>query len=224
MKKSILVLICALTAICLGNYASAATYTEIGDAGQTPGDAQYTGPGGQPLSAIFGSIFSGTDADVFVINITDPANFSATTVNGTTSLDTALFLFNMNGQAVYANDDDPNGMSLGSTLPTGSQFGPMAAGLYYIAISLSGNEPVNFANQLMFTQEINSTDVRGPNSAVNGSWSDFDGNTSFPETGAYEIDFTGAQTAAVPEPTTTALLFIVIGAAAVVAVRRRRVA
>ena len=219
MKKSILVLLCILTASFLGNYASAATYTETGDAGQTPSDAQNTGPSGQPLSAIFGTIFSGTDADVFVINITDPTNFSATTVNGATSLDTALFLFNMNGQAVYANDD-ANGMSLGSTLPTGNQFGPMDAGLYYIAISLSGNEPVNFANQLMFTQEINSTDVRGPNSAVNGSWSDFDGNTSFPEMGAYEIDLTG--TAAVPEPTTTALLFFVIGAAGLGVVRRRR--
>ena len=155
-------MICALTAIFLGSYTSAATYTETGDAGQTPGDAQNTGPGGQPLSAIFGSLFSGTDADVFVINITDPTNFSATTVNGTTSIDTALFLFNMNGQAVYANDDDPGGMSLGSTLPTGNQFGPMTAGLYYIAISLSGNEPVNFANQLMFAQEINSTERPRP--------------------------------------------------------------
>ena len=80
-------------------------YTETGDAGQTIGTAQNTGPvAGQALTQILGSIGSVGDADIFMISITNAAAFSATTVNaltGTSGLDTALFLFNSSGRPVY---------------------------------------------------------------------------------------------------------------------------
>lgn len=203
----------------------AQTYTEIGDAGQTLGSAQTTGAtGGQTLNTIFGTIGSGTDADLFMITLTAPTTFSATTTfGGTTILDTALFLFNNLGQAIYTNDD-ANGVSLQSTLPGGTSFTmSLAAGTYFIGISLSGNEPINLSNQLLFAAFINgnSSSVRGAAAGVSpNTLANFNGATAFSETGAYRIDFTSTATA-VPEPSTTALCLAGI-AAAVVVVRRRR--
>ena len=203
----------------------AQTYTELGDAGQTLGTAQNTGVvGGQTLNTVFGTIGTAGDADLFRITLNAPTTFSATTTfGGTTTLDTALFLFNNLGQAIYTNDD-VSGSSLQSTLPGGTSFTmSLAAGTYYIAISLSGNEPINLNGQLLFAAYINgsSSSVRGAAAGVNPStMSGFNGATSFAETGAYRIDFTGTSTA-VPEPSTTAFCFVAAGAAAV-AVRRRR--
>jgi hypothetical protein len=183
------------------------TYTETGDAGQTIGTAQNTGVAGQALSQIFGSIGTIGDADIFKISITNAAAFSATTVNaGTgTGLDTALFLFDSNGRPVYANDDDAGGLSLQSTLPAGNALGPLSVGVYYLAISLSGDEPVNSTNQLLFATGSSTTDLRGPNPSATGPQTNFDPSLVDPgsPTGAYEIDLTGAVT--VPEPSTIAL-------------------
>jgi hypothetical protein len=207
----------------------AVTYTEVGDAGRLRNTAQPTaasqGAAGQPLTAIFGGLFGATDIDLFIINITDPANFSATTANATTGgLDTALFLFDSNGRPVYANDDEPGGASVRSTLPAGNGFSPQVAGLYYLAVSLSGAEPVNLSNVALFASFTASTEVRGPNASATGPLSNWDtsgvfaGGTTFPA--SYQIDLTGATTAAVPEPTTLALA--VIGGIGLVGFRRKR--
>jgi PEP-CTERM motif-containing protein len=200
-------------------------YTEIGDAGQTLAGAQTTGIlGGQPLNTIVGTISTGTDADLFLITLTAPTTFSATTTGGLTLMDTALFLFDGMGNAIFTNDD-ANGMSLQSTLPAGTGFTmTLGPGTYYLGISLSGNEPINQNGQLLFEAYINgdSTSLRGPASGINPSTEfDFNGNTSFSETGVYEIDLTGVETVAVPEPSTIGLF--IAGALAVgAAVRRRR--
>src|SRR3712207_1203239 len=173
----------------------AQTYTEIGDAGQTLGSAQTTGAtGGQTLNTIFGTIANPGDADLFMITLTAPVNFSATTTfGGLTTLDTALFLFNSAGQAIYTNDD-ASGTSLQSTLPSGTSFTmSLAAGTYFIGISLSGNEPINLSNQLLFAAFIggNSSSVRGPAQGVSpNTHFNFNGATAFSEMGAYRIDFT----------------------------------
>lgn len=207
--------------------ASAQIYTEAGDAGQTLGTAQNTGLlAGQPLTTIYGSLLSATDIDLFAINITAGMTFSATTLNtitGAQSLDTALFLFDSSGRPVYANDD-ANGLSLGSTLPMGNTFSPTTTGLYYLAISLSGSEPVNFANQLLFsTSGGDTTAIRGPNPIATGPLVNWDtslvngGGTTFPA--AYEIDLTSSATT-VPEPSTVALY--VAGSLFLLQLRARR--
>lgn len=210
MKQLIASTLGIAAAILLAGSASALTYAEVGDAGQSIATAQNTGVAGQSLTSITGSLLSATDIDIFAINITNYAAFSATTVNMFTGgLDTSLFLFNSAGRPVYANNDDPSGLSLGSTLPAGNALGPQSNGLYYLAISLSGAEPVNFANQLLFALAATSTTVRGPNSTATGPLANWDtsGADPFGQTfpAVYQIDLTGAQTAAVPEPSAFAL-------------------
>jgi hypothetical protein len=193
---------------------SAATFTEIGDAGQTLGSAQIinTLPGGTSLTAIFGTM-EGSGADLFQIFLTGGQTFSATTVNNTTFFDSQLFLFNSTGIGIYANDDDPNNPPQ-STLPSGISFTPSASGIYYLAISGSGYLPQSsggfifpvsggLLDQTGGTQ--NAVGPTGPGGAsALSAWS-----SASSETGSYEIDLTGAQfvsSSAVPEPATGILL------------------
>src|SRR5207237_7688478 len=76
-----------------------------GDAAAMPAGALAIGGSG-PLHTITGRL-GASDADVYRINICDPATFSATTVNGTV-VDTQLFLFRSDGRGVTADDDDPS--------------------------------------------------------------------------------------------------------------------
>ncbi|MDQ6655257.1 MAG: PEP-CTERM sorting domain-containing protein [Verrucomicrobiota bacterium] len=229
MIKRLLAAAFGITAsLTLVNTTWAVDYTEVGDAGNSYGTAQSTAASaasaGAPLNRIFGSLSAISDADIFVIYISNPAAFSATTVNsltGATNLDTQLFLFDSQGRAVFGNDDDASGTTLGSTLPGGNAFGPQVAGIYYLGISLSGNDPINFASQLMFLLPSTSTEIRQRNPNAPGSVFNFDPSRVTSTTGgAYQIDLIGAQTAFVPEPTTIALA--VFGAIGIAAVARKR--
>ena len=135
------------------------TYGEVFDAGQSISGGSYqvpTGGAGNPLTQISGSILNTSDADIFQIAIANPGAFSATTVNGLTTgngIDTVLWLFNSSGVGVIANDD-ANGTTVQSSLSSFIGSG----GVFYLAISLFGNEPVNFANQLMFASNGGNRD------------------------------------------------------------------
>ena len=217
--------ICRIAAVAVALFISAsiasAQWVEVGDAGTTVLGAQGTGSvANQPLLTISGGITPAGDADFFVINIFNPALFSATTVGGS-MLDTMLYLFDMNGNPVYLNDDATGGAGLQSLLPTGNLWGPQVAGTYILGISLSSVDPVSISNQLLFASALFSTDVRGPAPGAIGPVAGVLESSTFPEFGAYLVTLTGAQTAlAIPEPTTTALL--VTGAVgALIALRRR---
>ncbi len=201
------------------------TYAESIDAGQSinGGSYQVAAPGspGSSLTQITGSIVNTSDADIFQINILDPSAFSATTINALTTgngLDTVLWLFNSSGGAVIANDD-ANGTTLQSTLSSFLGTG----GTFYLAISLSGNEPVNFANQLMFASNGDPTAVRGPAGGVPGAQNDFDpsgvGFGAF--TGNYQIDLVGASVVPEPSVAATFILGSLVSGALFFARRRR---
>lgn len=192
----------------------AAVIHEFGDAGQSVDTAQVTAGNTLSITDIFGALPSGNDADLYIINVVDAAAFSATTVGGT-SLDTQLFLFSATGAPIFANDDDPGGLSLGSSLP-----GLLANGLYILGISLSGYDPVNEVNQLLFETSALTTDLRGPAAGLQpATLAGFDG---FPldDAGRYRIQLTGAA-AAVPEPSSV-LLAGMAGLLCLATTKRRR--
>jgi hypothetical protein len=84
------------------------SYHGGGDAGDLPATAQIvTSPDATPcetpVTRVRGDL-DASDADMYVICITDPASFSATTV-GSTGFDTQLWLFRCDGTGVVHNDD-----------------------------------------------------------------------------------------------------------------------
>jgi hypothetical protein len=204
----------------LASSAHATIINEIGDAGQTQSTAQVTRDA-DTLTDIFGSLQSSLDADLYLIRITDPATFSASTVNATGGfLDTQLFLLTATGAPLFLNDDDAGGLSLLSKLPSSSGFASLASGLYLLGVAMSGYDPVNVNNQLLFASGL-TTSVRGAASglspAILGGFSD---DTFFADLGPYDIQLTGAA-AAIPEPSIE-LMLLVGGAFCACTARRRR--
>ena len=142
--------ICLAWALVFGLSPSsvfAVPFTEVGDAGDVPGTAQTT-LGVGPLTAIVGTIGSDSDQDMFQIFISEPAAFSASTVNAGTTLsdddDTQLFLFDATGLGELANDNK-NGTAK-SLIPAGSFAG--ATGFYFLAISIFDNDPINAGGEI----------------------------------------------------------------------------
>jgi hypothetical protein len=206
MRKIFLGSIALVTILACGSVALADTWSEVGDAGNLPATAQVP-TGANPLTAISGSIASSGDADMYLIFISSPATFSATTVGTGGSLsDTQLFLFTAAGLGVYANDDDAACLCTRSMLPAGHALSPTTPGLYYLAISSFDTDPSSPGGLIFPSSPF--TAVQGPTGPGGGSavssWAGSSGS------GTYTINLTGAGFAgggtAVPEPTTMLLL------------------
>lgn len=211
----------ALATLTSAGSAHAQAYMESGDAGQTLSTAASTGSGGA-LTSVSGTLTGVNDADLYRIFIANPATFSATiststsAVYGAGALDTSLFLFDLNGRAIIANDD-ASGLTVQSALPAFSGMG----GIYLLGISLSGNEPINSVNQTLFTQSTTPTDVRTANSGLSpATFNSFNSNAAFADSGPYGLSLTGVT--AVPEPSTWALTGMGALALGVTLVRRNR--
>jgi hypothetical protein len=154
----------------------------LGEAGSTPATAQ-TPTGSGTLQRIHGEL-GGSGAgpikpdfeDMFLIDITDPINFRATTVPpmGSARFDTQLWLFaghpDKVGFGQLANDNTPEqplrtegGPLTGSLLlpvatdPTMLSIGP---GLHYIAISGVPNLPLSQAGPIFLL--LSPTEISGP--------------------------------------------------------------
>lgn len=146
---------------------------------------------------------------VYKIDITDFNQFSAQTVVPTFNTmgfgdvqDTELFLFDASGNAVYANDDYPDGTSQLSLLPNPSGgLGPGANGTYFLAVTFGFDSAFDSSGNSLFASGA-FTDVVGPNPGA-GSFDHWGGGTPPSDTDlrAYQINLTG-----VPEPSSLALL------------------
>lgn len=150
--------------------------------------------------------------DVWAIRITDPLSFTAATTPpapGDADFDTQLWLFSANGVGLLANDND--GAQLGSRIghlaTDGTGVTINTPGLYYLAISGSGNVPrapggpiFNFALP---------TEVSGPDGPGDGqplsAW------TGPGAVGTYIIALTGAEVATAI-PTTSEWGLVVMAA------------
>jgi hypothetical protein len=120
-----------------------------GDAGDLPATAQLiTSPDATPcetpVTRVRGDL-DASDADMYVICITDPASFSATTV-GSTGFDTQLWLFRCDGTGVVHNDDCGSVQSCIDNSTNCIQQG----GIYLLAISRYNLDPVDANGQLIW--------------------------------------------------------------------------
>ncbi len=228
----------------------AASFTELGDAGESLTEAiAITTEQPTLLESISGAL-SG-DADLFKIFLTGGQTFSATTVSRETAeipvnqalgipievvIDPKIFLFDAFGNGVYANDDafgssqstllsGPLSGPLSGALLGPGGFSPAASGNYFLGISGSGYEAFSANGQIFptepFDQQAGPTGLGG-GAALTG----FVGDRTL-ASGRYTLSLTGAQTIAtanppvsVPEPSMT-LGLLALGAVAITAKNKK---
>jgi len=161
MKRSILKVLIVL-ALVLGMAAPGLAYTviEAGDAGELITTSQNTTGGSGALTTITGSLSSAGgagDADLYKIYISDPANFTATTVTGPkppgntfVPPDTMLFLFDASGKGLMGDDDVEIYYYVQSKLSKDTSLQPTVAGIYYLGVSAWNNQPLGSNNANIF--------------------------------------------------------------------------
>lgn len=198
-------------ALFLAGASAGQVFNEQGDApNMLPGQATGSGP----LTAITGTIADGADVDIFTIRIVDP-NWYATTTGNSTTIDTRLWLFSLDGMGQTFNDDDP-------TQPFQSSIGPghdppggewvTVPGVYGLAIGTFQIEPRDASDQALWNSTP-FTAERAPDGPGAANPLDHWGFSGF-DVGGYQIDLFGVE--AVPEPGTLALVGL-----ALLAARRR---
>jgi hypothetical protein len=174
---------------------------------------------------IAGSLSNAADVDLFKLLLEGGSSFSAEVTNTLPELDTRLFLFDVLGQGVFANDDiDTDNGNLLSQIAGVN----LSSGTYYLAIGTYDNNALTSDGAAIFALANNSTGIVSafdPNNATLASWSGpSQGNGGI---GSYSLKLTGVQvttpeTTPVPEPASTLglLAFGVLGAGSLV--RRRQ--
>jgi hypothetical protein len=219
----------ALVVIAAGGSSALAgpDWIEDGDAGATIGTAQDTTQVGA-IQSVAGVIagMDGDTEDVYKLIVTNGNDFDNDVMfgfRGEFEFNASLWLFDSQGFGVLGNDDDPLTGGPDARLTAPSTDGVtlfLPPGIYYLAVTESGNVPLAFLNGMGRGGEgaelgeifsfASSTEISGPDGAAGNSvfqeWSGGAGNT-----GGYGVVIT-------PTPGTAALL----GLGGLVAMRRRR--
>lgn len=191
------------------------------DAGSTVGTAQVIDTSGS-LNSIKGKLggpgfVTGDFQDCFLLSVTDADAFNislTSTFGGPPGFDPMMFLFRidiLNGsmvaKAILANNDKSQGNPLpGLTNAANDGSGAVvrAPGLYLIAISGFGSQPVNALGEFVFSQSFLQPGViGGPASNPSGGYL-LDGWSADGSFGNYELLVQGV--AGVPAPGAFALL------------------
>ncbi len=158
------------------------------DAGDLPATAQRI-EGSGPLEVISGSLANSSDVDLYVIEISDPAAFSASTVNGAI-WDTQLWLFRCDGTGVSFNDD-VNTVSVRQSALS-SQF-ITEPGVYLLAISGYNRNALNEEGHLIWEDTPFEEEREPDGPGASGVLSGWVGAAQFQNWGAYEVFLTGCQ-------------------------------
>lgn len=233
------VLIAALSAA----ETRAASFTESGDAGQRLNTAVVIPGSGEALDSISGTLSGGADgADLFQIFLNGGQTFSATTRNAATAeavqdvllglptnvlLDPQLFLFNSTGRGISANDNY-QGSSQATLISGNTSFSPIESGLYFLAISSPGYNPVSSGGEIFtLSSSLDSLNVGATGPGGSLPLTDFAGTVpspgTIPTTGNYTISLTGAQAVqAVPEPSSALGILVLGGLGAVSGWKRKK--
>lgn len=198
----------AAMVVAVGSCAFAGPeWPEAGDAGPLPFSAQSV-VGAGPLMRISGELEGpsglpdrglGDFQDMYLINIADPANFSASTVfldGGLATFDSQLWLFNFDGSGLLANADaavGEQGARLTNAANDGSGAEIVAPGLYYLAISGSGSVPLGGPGpDPMFEFTFGPGEISGPD-GTGGFGNPIVDWTNPGEFGLYSIVLTGTE-------------------------------
>lgn len=201
-------------------------WIEDGDAGRLIGNAQDTTSVGR-INSIAGTLGGLDTEDVYQLiienadDISSPIDFGLMP-GGDPAFNPAIWLFDSEGYGVLGNDDDPILGGPGARLTTPSTDGVtllLPPGIYYIAVTESGNVPLSFLEgfsdtgkggfeEIFFFKdllEVSGPDGLGGDNPLAG-WSGGAGSA-----GTYGINIT-------PTPSTAGLLAI----AGLGLVRRKR--
>lgn len=171
--------------LSIDDTSAAAGWFESIDAGELPWTAQQA-EGTGSFVRIGGRVI-GAEADVYLIEICDAANFSATT-EGHASWDTQLYLFREDGVGVAFNDDSPVAGGLQSRLS--HQF-VTGNGRYLLGISEFNRKPETDSGLAMWQQNPSQVERAPDGPGAGGILANWDA----PSNGAggfYEIRLTGA--------------------------------
>lgn len=214
--------------------AASAQWVEMGDAGDILSGFQ-TPAGAGMLTSIDGSMDWFTDGDhvdAYLIKVTDPALFFASTQpgdggsfidDGGSEDDSRLFLFNTDGTLVMANDDGPEGslesfISDPSTFAGGLTNSPgsvVAGGQYIVAITYFDNAALDVGGFELATFSPFG-DLHGVNPDSDGALDSRGNLGDFDDAWTYRITLGGAMF--VPTPASASLLAL----GGLAAARRRR--
>ncbi len=222
--------------LAMAGAAFGQNWNEQGDAPDGFAGVQET-VGSGSLETIVGSTATGDNnfVDAYTIRIKDPNDWYATTATAADSrasagFDTRLWLFDLNGNGVVANDDYPataapftsmiSDTTTFANLISNDGFidpnvGTVVAGQKYILI-ISGysNDPADAAGTDMFNLGLDFNGLFGPDPAA-GAFAGWD--NTLPASGSYTIAFKNVNFG-VPTPGALSVL----GLGGLMAARRRR--
>jgi hypothetical protein len=213
--------------------ASSIVWSEVGDAGALPKNAQSVTGNNESVDAILGRLNDANNADMFEILITDLLDFSAEVfadpLHPKSKVQPQIFLFDENGFAISGGF----GAVGDAILPFGPDPDLYLPGFYFLMVDTVGVDPSYtmtnpkgvlprkqpaplFCHDFALNPFAANPCVGAENQAIDG----YIGQGLDPSfTGNYEILLTGV-TAFTPEPGTMVLLLS--GLAAAVALHRRR--
>ena len=193
---------------------NADTWDELGNGGADAGDFPQTdfqmGDGSAVFDVIEGTLdpIVGDEFDSYLITVTDPATFTVFTEQGFSEDDTRLWLWDTNGDVVFANDDDP---AFGNAPPWLARIsdpstwggnlannpGTVVAGTdYVLTVGGFNSDPLDAAGFDLTDMTFNTfnTDLVGINPASDGSFFTWDFFTNAVG-GDYQLVMAGTQLA-----------------------------